>query len=90
MDADSISHMMHYRDLITDDEFKAITNAPNDDKMNLVLLQYVRLMHLSFLFKFIDILQSIETQRSIGHHLELGMCKLVYVAIHIVNCTVEI
>ena len=73
MDADSVSHMMHYKRLITDDDFKAITAAPNDDKINLVLLQYVRSVDLSSLFKFIEILQNIETQESIGHHLELCM-----------------
>ena len=73
MDADSVSHMMHYKRLITDDDFKAITAAPNDDTINLVLLQYVKSMDLSSLFKFIEILQNIETQESIGHHLELCM-----------------
>ena len=73
MDADSVSHMMHYKCLITDDDFKAITSAPNDYTMNLVLLQYVRSMDLSSLIKFMEILQSIETQESIGHHLQSGM-----------------
>ena len=73
MDADSVSHMMHYKCLITDDDFKAITVAPNDDTMNLALLQYVRSMDLSSLFKFIEILQSIETQEGIAHHISLGM-----------------
>ena len=73
MDADSVSHMMHYKHLITDDDFKAITAAPNDDAINLVLLQYVRSMDLFSLFKFIEILQSIETHKSIGHYLESCM-----------------
>ena len=73
MDADSVSHMLHYKCLVTDDDFKAITSVPNDDKMNLVLLQYVRSMDLSSLFKFTEILKSIETQGNIGHHLELCM-----------------
>ena len=73
MDADSVSHMMHHKCLITDDDFKAITAAPNDDTMNLVLLQYVRSMDLSFLLKFTEILQSIETQEDIAHHISLCM-----------------
>ena len=73
MDADSVSHMMHYKCLITDDDFKAISAAPNDDKRNILLLQYVRSMDLSSLLKFIEILKSIESQESIGHHLELCM-----------------
>ena len=73
MDADSVSHMMHYKYLITDDDFKAITAAPTDDTINLALLQYVRSMDLSSLFKFVEILQNIETHKSIGHHLESCM-----------------
>ena len=71
IDADSVSHMMHYNRLITDDDYKAITTAPNDSKMNSLLLQYVRAMDLSSLFKFAKVLQSIKAQRSIGNHLEL-------------------
>ena len=73
MDADSVSHMMHHDCLITDDDFKTITAAPNDDTMNLVLLQYVRSMDLSSLLKFTEILQSIETQEDIAHHISLCM-----------------
>ena len=73
MDADSVSHMMRHECLITDDDFKAIATAPNDDTMNLVLLQYVKSLDSSSLFKFIEILQSIETQKSIGHYLQLCM-----------------
>ena len=66
MDADSVSHMMHCEHLITDDDYEAITAAPNDNKMNTLLLQYVRLMDLSQLSKFCDILKSIETHKMIG------------------------
>jgi len=82
MDADSVSHMMHCKHLITDDDYEAITAAPNDCKMNTVLLQYVRGMDLSALFKFTDILKSIETHEKIGHNLEL--CKyLSYISMHL-------
>ena len=73
MDADSVSHMMHHKCLITDDDFKAITAAPNDDTMNLALLQYVRSMDLSSLFKFVEVLQSIETHKRTAHHISLCM-----------------
>ena len=73
MDADSVSYMMHYKHLITDDDYEAITAAPNDSKMNTVILQYVRAMDMSQLISFCDILKGIETQKIIGDHL--STCK---------------
>ena len=78
MDADSVSHMMHYKDLITDDDYEAITTAPNDSKMNTVILQYVRAMDLSALFKFTDLLKGIEMHQSMGTNLELGTYLYVH------------
>ena len=72
MDADSVSHMMHYKHLITDDDYEAITAAPNDSKMNTVILQYVRAMDINQLNKFCDVLKSIETQKNIGDCLSTG------------------
>ena len=66
MDADSVSHMMLCEDLITDDDYEAITAAPNDYKMNTLLLQYVRSMNARQLSRFCDILGSIETHKIIG------------------------
>ena len=66
MDADSVSHMMHCEHLITDDDYEAITAAPNDNKMNTLLLQYVRSMNMNQLSRFCDILKSIETHKIIG------------------------
>ena len=74
MDADSVSHMMHCEHLITNDDYDVITTAPNDTKMNCLLLHYVKLMDIKELFKFCVILKSIETLQSIGESLEL--CKL--------------
>ena len=74
MDADSVSHMMQCEHLITDDDYEAITTAPNDTKMNCLLLQYVKLMDTKMLLKFCDILKSIETQERIGRSLEV--CEL--------------
>ena len=73
MDADSVSHMMHCNHLITDDDYYAITTAPNDSKMNVIILEYVRAMNPTMLFKFADLLINIETQQSVGRHLKLGM-----------------
>ena len=74
MDADSVSHMMQCEHLITDDDYEAITTAPNDIKMNCLLLQYVKMMDVKMLFKFCDTFKSIETHKSFGDTLEL--CKL--------------
>ena len=60
MDADSVSHMMHCEHLINDDDYEAITAAPNDSKMNTLLLhslqysilQLKNLDWLLFLFLF--------------------------------------
>ena len=69
MDADSVSHLMHYRQLITDYDYEAITAAPNDSKMNTVLLQYIKAMDISQLISFCNILKSMETQKIVGDHL---------------------
>ena len=76
MDADSVSHMMHYQHLITDDDYEAITAAPNDSMMNTVILEYVRTMDLPTLLKFADLLKAMETQKSIGSCLEF--CTYIY------------
>ena len=65
MDADSVSHMMHCEHLITDDDYEAITAAPSDNKMNTLLLQYVRSMNVNQLSKFCDILRNIESHKMI-------------------------
>ena len=81
MDADSVSHMMHCEHLITDDDYDAIAAAPNDTKMNCLLLHYVKLMDIKEFFKFCDILKSIETKRGISESLET--CKLlIYIAMY--------
>ena len=80
MDADSVSHMMHCEHLITDDDYEAIIAAPNDNKMNILLLQYARSMNLNQLSRFCDILTSIETHEIIGDYS--SSCKsevLMYV-----------
>ena len=74
MDADSVSHMMHCEYLITDDDYEAITAAPNDNKINTLLLQYVRSMNVSQLSKFCDILKSIETHEVIDDCLLTCKC----------------
>ena len=66
MDADSVSHMMLCEDFITGDDYEAIAAAPNDNKMNTLLLQYVRSMNAKQLTRFCDILASIETHKIIG------------------------
>ena len=66
MDADSVSHMMHCEHLITDDDYEAITAAPNDNKMNTLLLQYVKSMNVTQLSRFCEILRSIETHKIFG------------------------
>ena len=69
MDADSVSHMMHCRHLISDDNYEAIIAAPNDIKLNTVLLQYVRAMDTHLFMRFCDVLKAIETQKIIGCYL---------------------
>ena len=76
MDADSVSHMMHCKHLITDDDYEAITAAPNDNKMNALLLQYVRSMNVTQLTGFCDILNSIETRNILNEDCS-SSCKYV-------------
>ena len=76
MDADSVSHMMHYKHLISDDDFEAITAAPNDNKINIAVLQYVKTMNMSQLNRFCDILKNIETQEIIG--VRLSSCMYIH------------
>ena len=85
MDADSVSHMLHYNHLITDEDYKAITSAPNDHKMNIVLLQYIRAMDTNLFIKFCNVLKNIETQKMIGFYLSnySKTCKIVCIYIKI-------
>ena len=73
MDADSVSHMMHCKNLITDDDYDMITRAPNDVKSNCLILQYVKLMERDNLMIFCDVLKKIETHEIVGNSLE--SCK---------------
>ena len=80
MDADSVSHMMHCEHLITDDDYEAITAAPNDSKMNVLLLQYVKSMNVSQLSRFCEILKDIGTHnRIIGDCSSSCKCSPKYV-----------
>ena len=74
MDADSVSHMMHSGHLITKEDYEAITAAPNDSQMNIAIMEYVRTMDLTSLYKFADFLINMETQQSIGKTLKTGTC----------------
>ena len=85
MDADSVSHMMHCNHLITDDDYEAITAAPNDSIMNVVILEYVRAMDLPTLLKFADLLKAVETQMSIGSCLEY--CTYILYAYYLDYCS---
>ena len=86
MDADSVSHFLHCSQLINDFDYKVITTAPNDSKMNTVILQYLRAMDDPTLIKFADLLRNIETYQSVGDNLKLGM----YVNIHIIVILKEV
>ena len=92
MDADSVSHMMHCEHLITDDDYEAITAAPNDNKMNTLLLQYVRSMNVNQLSKFCDIFKGIEAHKIIGDcsspckYLTSCVCVCVCVSVYVCVC----
>jgi len=74
MDADSVSHLLHSRHIISDDDYDVITFAPNDMKMNCLMLQHLKAMNNADLLRFCKVLKDIETQQEIGSHLE--NCKL--------------
>jgi len=78
MDADSVSHLMHTENLVTDDEFEVISSAPNDIKMNSMLLQFVKIMKVSNLLKFCSLLQKIDTQKYAHYILTNGKHILYY------------
>ena len=73
MDPDSVALMMHIENLINDDDYKAITAAPNDLKMNCFLLQYVmqyaKQQDRDKLSRFCHVLMRIETQNYVGEKL---------------------
>ena len=87
MDADSVSHMMHYKHLITDDDYEAISAAPNDSMMNTVILQYVRAMDMRQFISFCNILKDIETQKIIGDHL--CTCKFELLCVYCIHLLVR-
>jgi len=70
IDADTVSHMMQCRHLLTDDCFEVITSAPNDMRMNCVLLQCVKVMNIPQFLEFCNILKNIGTMQHIGEILE--------------------
>ena len=74
MDADSVSHLMNCRHLLSDDDYKVIMTAPNDMKINCILLQYVKLLSLNKLLQFCSVLKEIDTQENIGQSLEACKC----------------
>jgi len=75
MDADSVSHMMYRTHLITDDDYDVICSAPNDFKMNFLILQYVKQMDEDNLLKFCNALKGIERHQTLGSTLQ--DCKLI-------------
>jgi len=79
MDADSVSHLMHTENLITDDEFEVISTAPNDMIMNCLLLQFVELMKVCTLYKFCSLLQKIESQKYAHYILTNGKQNIIRV-----------
>jgi len=70
MDADTVSHVMHCKHLITDDDYGVITSAPNDMKMNCLILQYFKLMRWDNLMMLCDMLKEIETHEKIANILQ--------------------
>jgi len=72
MDADSVCHMMHCRHFLTDDDYDIISAAPNDMKMNCLLLQYFKLIEVNGLLKLCDVLKEIEAQKTIVEKLKTG------------------
>ena len=72
MDADSVCHMMHCKHLITDDVYDVITSAPNDMKMNCLILQYVKMMDMSQLQIFCSMLKEIASQENLQKNLQIG------------------
>ena len=80
LDADSVSHMMYCQRLISDNDYDVITSAPNDIKMNCLILQYVKMMDAYKFQQFCDILKDMESQQQIGKFLETCKCfKLMYI-----------
>jgi len=76
MDADSVSHLMHTENLITDDEFEVISTAPNDMIMNSLLLQFLKIMKVS---KVYSLFKKIESQKYACYILSEGKHLLKYV-----------
>ena len=88
MDADSVSHMMHCEQLITDSDYEAITAAPSDSKINALLLQYVRSMNVSQLSRYCNILKSIETPKVIRNYTSVSKyLKSEYICVYMYVCT---
>lgn len=73
MDADTIVHLMQCRHLLTDEYYEVIISAPNDMKMNCLLLQHVKEMNTTQFLEFCSILKSIDSMQPIGEVLE--KCK---------------
>ena len=90
MDADSVTFLMYCENLLNVDDYKAITAAPNDLKMNSLLLRYVmqyaKSLNMDKLNKFCTVLKSIETQCSVGDSLLKGKkftYKIIFIAMYV-------
>ena len=81
--ADDNCKYLLFNHLITKEDYQAITAAPNDSQMNIAIMEYVRAMDLSTLYKFTDLLINIETQQSIGNTLKKGTCACRMLYIHV-------
>jgi len=73
MDADTIFHLMQSRNLLTDDLIEVIASAPNDMRMNCLLLHCVKKMETLQFLEFCSILKSTDNMQHIGEELET--CK---------------
>ena len=86
MDPDSVAFLMHSECLLNDDDYKAITAAPNDLKMNCFLLEYImgysKLSDMKKLFKFCEVIKSTETQNCVGEKLYQCKTLVAIVCLH--------
>ena len=70
-----VTKLMHSESLINQKVLSAIMNAPCDHIRNCLIIEHVRHQSMSYLFVFLNVLQSITTQDHIYDTLIKGMYR---------------
>ena len=83
----TVSRIMEQENLLSSADLDVILNAPMDYMRNLYIFEHVRHMVTPDLFRFLDILQKIDSQKYVSDELTEGTyVQYVCVCTHVQGC----